>query len=345
MTTRPQSPRLSIVVPTAGRSPHLEACLRALRSDAGPDAEILLTVAPQVAVEAVVAPVALLCDHVLDVPDGFAAANNAAFRIARGQYIACVNDDALVEPGWSEKLTGLLDRQQRVASVQGLVLRLGAQEVDGAGIGWNSWLQAVQLGHGDNIPTASSTNRSLGTPRPIFGVSATAAIFRRSALESLAEREGQDMGPVSASRPFGDGPFDPRLFAYYEDVDLALRLHAAGHQAWLVPEARARHVGSLTGRRLPWSGRALIHGNRLMVLARRLHGGDFIASLPRLLLRDLRDAARHVSAGELRTAAGVVAGWARALPRLPGRLFAPGGRLPVGQLHRFPSRLDEVLGV
>ena len=341
MTIHP-SPRLSIVVPTAGRSPHLEACLRALRSDAGNDAEILLTVAPHVAVEAVVAPVVELCDHVLDVPDGFAAANNAAFRIARGQYIACVNDDALVEPGWSEKLTGLLDRQQRVASVQGLVLRLGAQEVDGAGIGWNAWLQAVQLGHGDSPP---ATSRSLGTPRPIFGVSATAAIFRRSALESLAERETIDMGPVSTSRPFGDGPFDPHLFAYYEDVDLALRLHAAGHQAWLVPDARARHVGSLTGRRLPWSGRALIHGNRLMVLARRLHGGDFIASLPRLLLRDLRDAARHLSDGELRTAAGVLAGWGRALPRLPSRLFKPGGRLPVGQLQRFPSELDEVLRV
>ncbi|MEM1178103.1 MAG: glycosyltransferase family 2 protein [Acidobacteriota bacterium] len=324
--------RLSVVVPTAGRSGHLEACLRALRADVGDDAEILLTVSPEVAVEAVVAPVAELCDHILDVPAGFAAANNHAFRVARGEYIACVNDDAVIEPGWTQELTGLLDRQQRIAAVQGLVLQFGTQRIDGAGIGWNAWFQAVQLGHGEELPANVGK-----TPRPVFGVSATAAIFRRSALAEMATG-------VTPSRPFGDGPFDERLFAYYEDVDLAMRLHAAGHQAWLAPTARTQHVGSLTGRRLPWGGRALIHGNRILVLARRLRTGDFIATLPTVLMRDLRDLGGHLRSGSMSAAVGVIAGWCRAFPRLPSRLFTGGGRVPLPGLRRFSSRLSEVLG-
>ena len=65
-------------------------------------------------------------------------------------------------------------------------------------------------------------------------MSATAAIYRRSALADLGD----------AGRPF-----DARLFAYYEDVDLACRLRAAGHRALRVPAARAPR-GETTDHRL-----------------------------------------------------------------------------------------------
>ncbi|MEM6792342.1 MAG: glycosyltransferase [Acidobacteriota bacterium] len=323
--------RLSIVVPTAGKSPYLESCLRQLRGDAA-GAELILAVAPGVPIEATVAEAAGLCDRVLEVPAGFAAANNAAFAAAEGDYLATVNDDALIEPGWSSALTAFLDRRPGVAAVQGLVLqhdpaRQGPERLDGAGIGWNAWLQAVQIGRDAGTPARFKT------PRPIFGVSATAAVYRRAALEKLPG------GLASA--------FDPRLFAYYEDVDLALRLRAAGHQAWLVPEARVQHAGSATGRGLPFGGRALIHGNRHLVLASRLAGGDYLIRLPRLLARDLLDAAHHLRRGEARAALGVLAGLARAARRVPARLWARGEeRIPAASLiplsSPHPSTLEQL---
>ncbi len=39
------------------------------------------------------------------------------------------------------------------------------------------------------------------------------------------------------------GPFDPRLFLYYEDDDFCLRLGQAGHSLILVPDAVVSHVG------------------------------------------------------------------------------------------------------
>ncbi|MEO1083781.1 MAG: hypothetical protein AAFY88_06025, partial [Acidobacteriota bacterium] len=63
-----------------------------------------------------------------------------------------------------------------------------------------------------------------------------------------------------------------------------------------------------------------------------------------VLMRDLRDAAGHLRSGSFSAAVGVLAGWCRALPRLPSRLFTAGGRQGLAALRRFPSRLDEVLG-
>lgn len=39
------------------------------------------------------------------------------------------------------------------------------------------------------------------------------------------------------------GPFDPRLFLYYEDDDFCLRLRAAGYSLILVPDAVVSHIG------------------------------------------------------------------------------------------------------
>src|SRR5258705_530342 len=70
------------------------------------------------------------------------------------------------------------------------------------------------------------------------GSSASRAIsVSRGALEAVAR---------------GDAVFDNAFFAYYEDVDLSLRLRRAGWRFACDPRAVARHEGSRTGRRTPF---------------------------------------------------------------------------------------------
>ena len=185
------------------------------------------------------------------------------------------------------------------------------ERVDGWGLGWNRAAQAVQLGRGDAPPAPGEP------PREVFGVSATAAVYRRSALLEVARASRPAPGP-SGGGSDGEGPevFDSRLESYYEDADLACRLRAAGYTALSVPAARALHAGSLTGGRLGARRWRLLYGNRYAVAAHRLGRGLWLR-LPRMAARDVADLGRALARGELRKAVGIAGGWARAARLLP----------------------------
>ncbi|HYL04666.1 MAG TPA: glycosyltransferase [Thermoanaerobaculia bacterium] len=366
----PAAPEVTAVVPTVGRSPWLVACLRALRRQQGVRSLEIVVVdqSPQ--------PLALppgLADRVLR-PErnlGFAGGTNLGLAAARGALLATVNDDAVVGPGWLAALAAALRADSRAAAVQGVNLMMtldgldrgpdsladgaapagdaaaparGAtvpaeqpgedrtETIDGCGLGWNRWWQAIQLGHGEPAPLWAATVVE------VFGVSATAALFRRTALEQVALGDGQ--------------VFDPRLVSYYEDAELAGRLRAAGFIALLVPAVRARHAGAASGRTAPESRDRLrlVYGNRYLAASRLLGHGLWLR-LPLMLLRDLLDIAgptallgsrrTHGTAGRRLRLASVMAGWGRALRQLPAfaHLGAPTpAPAEVARLSRWPAQ-------
>jgi len=305
---------------------------------------------------------------------GFAGGTNLGLDAARGELLATVNDDAVVGPGWLAALTAALRGDPRAAAAQGINVLAGPagmetgvgdgsgdgdndarqgdrpgqdepERIDGCGLGWNRWWQAIQIGHGEPLPV---TTGAVVAVTEIFGVSATAALFRRSALERVA-LDGQ--------------VFDPGLVSYYEDAELAGRLRAAGFSALLVPAARARHAGSASGRTAA-AGRErwrLIYGNRYLAAARLL-GRGLWPRLPRMVLRDLLDVAgpaallhallrrdRPLLPGDRGTGpgagrgrlSGMAAGWGRALRHLPAfaRTGAPAPTpAEVARLSRWPAQ-------
>jgi N-acetylglucosaminyl-diphospho-decaprenol L-rhamnosyltransferase len=378
MTARdmPAPPEVTAVVPTVGRSPCLAACLQALRRQEGVRSlEIVV-------VDQSPSPLALppgLADRVLR-PErnlGFAGGTNLGLAAARGVLLATVNDDAVVGPGWLAALAAALRDDPRAAAAQGVNLLVDdldpepsgdeggkgggglapgkrpgtvrSERIDGCGLGWNRWWQAIQLGHGEPAPPPPAAGEPAAAVE-VFGVSATAALFRRTALEEVA------LGP-------GGQVFDPRLVSYYEDAELAGRLRAAGFGALLVPAARARHAGSASGKTAPaahvrWR---LVYGNRYLAAARLL-GRGLWPRLPLMLLRDLLDAAgpaallgprgafrRQLSPGEggggpgyrrLRLS-GMAAGWGRAVRHLPAyaRRGAPApAPAEIARLSRWPAQ-------
>lgn len=306
---------LSVIVPTLGRSPWLGECLRALRQDLGDTGRIIVVCqATELPAEhAGLVDVVLACNE----PRGFAAANNLALGHCRGPWVATVNDDVVVDRGWSGALLRCLEARPRAAAVQGIQRRLqDPSTLDGWGVGWNRHWQAVQLGHGRPLSAAPTAARQ------VFGVSATAAVYRRSALDDVVPRRGEI--------------FDPRLFAYYEDVHLAVRLRAAGHQAWMIPEATARHAGSTSGRQMAHGGLQWIYGNRLLVLMDML-GRRFLSQWARIVGRDVVDAWRHLQRKQWAAVWGIVVGHGRAFLRIPsfGRWGAP--RIGADELAKFSN--------
>jgi GT2 family glycosyltransferase len=309
---------VSALVPTLGLSPWLVPALEALRREGGDGMEILVVFqGGEPGRTEPGAEVFRLADRVVRLGEnlGFAAANNLALAQAQGEIVATVNDDVLVEEGWLEHLLAVLDARPEVAAVQGVNLCLADPGViDGWGVGWNRWWQAVQLGHACPVSVAPTEVTE------VFGVSATAALYRRSALEQVTGG--------------GRGMFEEELFAYYEDVLLAVALRGAGLSALAVPAARARHAGSSSGRRLSWGCRQLIHGNRYLVLG-RLFGRSFWRRLPGAAWRDVLDFGGSLARGEVRGAGGVLAGAFRAMSR-GGAYVNPGEPpIPLEDLERF----------
>jgi GT2 family glycosyltransferase len=184
---------------------------------------------------------------------GFARATNDALRISTAPYVGLVNNDVELEPEWIEEVSGALDRDSRLAAVQTIIRRPDGA-IDGAGIDIGDGTFR-QIGHG----------KQLGTRLAVaWGVSATAALYRRSAV--------------------GETMFDESFFAYYEDVELSARLRSAGWRTSVLPFVGAMHRGSSSAEKLRGDALRLRTRNRYRV-ARR-HPGT--GRIPALLLEDLK---------------------------------------------------------
>jgi len=157
----------------------------------------------------------------LERNQGYSRAVNLAARQAQGEVLVLVNDDCELEATFLAEIAGALDPGRGVVMSAGVLrdARLPTL-IDTAGVQIDSTLLAVDYLNGKPLAALDSA------PAPL-GPSAGAAAVDRAAF-------------------FDVGCFDEALFAYYEDVDLALRLREAGGDCALVRTALGTHDHSAT---------------------------------------------------------------------------------------------------
>ena len=152
---------------------------------------------------------------------GFSRAVNLAAAEASGATLVLVNDDATYEPGFVETIVGGLDPDEGVAMAAGVLRSASDQDViDSAGIEADRTLLAFDYLNGEALGLA----RQAADP---LGPSGGAAAYDRDAFVRL-------------------GGLDERIFAYLEDLDLALRMRLEGLGCRLVPDALGTHGHSQT---------------------------------------------------------------------------------------------------
>lgn len=151
---------------------------------------------------------------------GFGAAINRAASLARTDVLVVLNDDIEPQSGFLEALVAPIgDGAAMVAGV--LLQELAPDLIETAGVELDRTLAATDYLHNE---TVSRLEEAVRAP---FGPSGGAAAYRLSAFLAV-------------------GGFDENFFAYCEDVDLAIRLRAAGGTCALALRARALHAGSGT---------------------------------------------------------------------------------------------------
>jgi len=208
---------------------------------------------------------------------GFAAANNAAARSARGTWIALLNPDAFPAPDWLERLLQAAERHVDVATFGSLQLFDDAPHlVDGAGDRYLAYGQPWRDLH--------------GMPRDLV-LSGDVDQFSACAAASL----------IRADLFRQAGGFDERFFCYCEDVDLGFRLALAGWRSMICTEAVVLHRG---GASAPSGDFAAYHGvrNLIWTYAKNMPGILLWATAPGFIAL----LAAHIAAAMVRGKAAVV---------------------------------------
>jgi len=238
---------------------------------------------------------------------GFGPALNRAVESSGTGPVVLLNDDAVARPDFVEALMAERGGEMTAAV---LLSEREPSRIDSAGVIADQTLMGFDYLSGESVSALDGAADPLG---PTGG----AALYERAAFERV-------------------GGFDERIFLYYEDLDLALRLRAAGGRCRLAASARATHgysqtLGATTGDKYSmtgWSRGYLLRRYRVM-------------ERPAALFPTLaREAA--VCAGQMvrdRTTAGLrgrIRGW-RAADGLP-QLTPPVGDLTAMSVREALSR-------
>jgi GT2 family glycosyltransferase len=228
-----QKPDASVVVVSFNTRDLLRECLRDLHGQQGVSFETLVVdnasrdaSADMVAAEF---PTVHLIRQTVNL--GFAGANNVAFPLARGRYLALLNSDAFLKPGALARAVGLMDANPRTGAAGG---RLEGRD--------GSWQPAARM-----FPSLLND---------FLILSGLAARYPRSRFFGRPDHTWRDpfeAAPVDwvpgaflmirADALVEIGYFDERFFLYYEEVDLCRRLHAAGYEVSYWPEIVVVHLG------------------------------------------------------------------------------------------------------
>jgi GT2 family glycosyltransferase len=222
------TPLVSVVVVNYNGGEDLKRCLQSLgHQEPAPSAEVLVVDNGSVGgsrdlAEGVAAEFESMRVLSSPVNRGYAGAVNLALAETRGAFVAVLNMDITVEPGWLGPLVEFLEANPGTGVVCPLMLldadpgRINAagQDIHVTGLGFNRFLDEPR-------------SRTGTEPHPVSGLQGGAFLIRRELLDRF-------------------GGWDDRGFLYAEDVQLSILVHLVGAEIHCIPASIVRHDYHLT---------------------------------------------------------------------------------------------------
>ncbi len=207
---------------------------------------------------------------------GFAAAQNQAINIARGDWVLTLNPDVLLLSNFVSSLMGTAKLDPRVGTVCGKLLLADAsfnlqdsQRLDSMGMFFTPMLRHKDRG------CMETNNGHYLQHEYVFGATAAAACYRREMIND-----------ISIENEF----FDADFFAYREDADVAWRAQLLGWKCIFDPNAVAYHVRKLRpGMRNQLPPEINMHSvkNRFLMRIKNITPGLYLRNFVPITIRDL----------------------------------------------------------
>ncbi len=213
-----QCPTVSVVIATAGRRQCLPNCIASLRRQTYRPLELVVVVGPSK--DGTHDYASSLTDAKVTRVDRLNAslARNTGVRLASGDIIAFIDDDAIATPTWLEELVRVF-------------------EAEGPTCGGVAGLVVNENGPGRPVQAMNNTINNLGEP-----------IECRLAPSGFNDPDGDEfvyfMGANMAVRRdaiLAAGGFDETYFYPYEDADLSVAIIKAGYRLFHHPKALVHH--------------------------------------------------------------------------------------------------------
>ena len=233
---------------------------------------------------------------------GFSRAANAGAARAEGDVLLMVNDDVVCDPAFVAELSSAVEPGAGVTMAGGVLRDADDPHlIETAGVVLDHTLLAFDYLNGK--PLSILDGEVEDPPCPV----GAAAAFDREAFDAV-------------------GGFDERIFAYWEETELSLRMIRHGGRCRLVPGAQGTHrhastlgAGSVGKNYLTGFGRGYVLRKWNVITPRRL---------PAILVRELGVCLAHALVDRnLASVRGRVRGYRAARPTeaYPAELFAAGG--------------------
>lgn len=158
---------------------------------------------------------------------GFSAPNNAAAKKAKGEYLVFVNNDMRVEKNWLSRLVEGITTKEGAATCSSKILSWDGNTIDHGGSDSDVFMNARLDGY-----RKESKSNSFNQFKEILFPSGGSMIVEKELFLEV-------------------GGFDDDFFAFYEDVDLGIRLKILGYKSYFVPDSVAYHMHSATAKKIP----------------------------------------------------------------------------------------------
>ena len=240
---------------------------------------------------------------------GFTGAHNRLFEqlvpSRRYEFFLLLNNDAVVEPDFLERMLARINPAQRVEMVAARVMKYADRDqVDNLGITF------YKCGLASNRKSPDD---------PLLGPSGNCALYTAELLRQVHHTSGEY--------------FDEQFFCYAEDTDLAWRAVLLSYRADYAEDARVYHKGSISSGG-PNSDFVLYHGirNSLFTLVKDIPTRFLLQNLFWMLVLHIAILLRYTIKGKLGVVSRLYRDFLRGIPAMRHK------RQIIQQQRQAPSR-------
>jgi len=174
---------------------------------------------------------------------GFSKGNNVGLSHAKGEYVALLNNDCIVDKSWLLELVKTAEKDRKIFAVNSKIYLRSSKKIQNAGI------MVFQDGYGRDIGSIveygtqsyETDTGQYNKEKEIYAACGAAVLYRKKLLEKI-------------------GFLDEMFFMYYEDVEISERARLHGYKTMYSPKAIAYHYHALSSKE--WSPFFIYHSEK-----------------------------------------------------------------------------------